>query len=82
MSLHIDDPEAEALALELAKRTGVPVSQAVVAALRAQLTQAAGTIALDYYDVLAIARQCSSLPDLDSRPSDEILGYNALGVWD
>ncbi len=37
MALHIEDPEADRLARELAEQTGAPVEEAVIKALRAQL---------------------------------------------
>jgi hypothetical protein len=31
--------------------------------------------------LLAISQRCSSLPDLDNRPADEILGYDDTGAF-
>ena len=33
--------------------------------------------------IMEIAKRCASLPDLDSRSSDEILGYSEspMGLW-
>lgn len=31
--------------------------------------------------LIAIGRRCSSLPDLDTREADEILGYDETGVF-
>jgi hypothetical protein len=30
---------------------------------------------------MAIGRRCSSLPDLDTRSAEEILGYDAKGAF-
>lgn len=36
-----------------------------------------------YQDIMSIARKCSSLPTLDHRKADEILGYekSEMGLW-
>ncbi|NJO14940.1 MAG: type II toxin-antitoxin system VapB family antitoxin [Thioploca sp.] len=31
-------------------------------------------------EMLAIAERCAALPDIDTRPESEILGYNAQGL--
>lgn len=31
-------------------------------------------------EILEIGRRCAALPDLDTRPADEILGYDELGL--
>jgi antitoxin VapB len=31
--------------------------------------------------LIAISRRCSSLPDLDTRAADEILGYDEKGTF-
>jgi len=32
-------------------------------------------------DLLQIGRRCASLPDLDQRKDEEILGFNEFGAW-
>jgi antitoxin VapB len=81
MSLIIEDPEAEKLAMELAERTGKPVSQVVKAALRTQLARAPRRVKGTIEDALAIAHHCASLPTLDPRSPDEIIGYDEDGMW-
>ena len=36
-----------------------------------------------FQDIMSIARKCSSLPTLDHRTADEILGYekSEMGLW-
>jgi antitoxin VapB len=82
MSLIIDDPEVEKLARELAQRTGKPVSDAVLLALRRQLLQPGPRRRATVEELRAIAHHCASLPTLDDRTPDEILDYNEDGLWD
>lgn len=85
MPFTIDDPDIERLARDLAAATGEPVPRAVAAALRERLARVArvaappaprralGTLA----DIQAYV---AALPELDGRPADEILGYDAAGL--
>jgi antitoxin VapB len=81
MSLSIKNPEAEELARELARESGVSLTRAVISALRAALLRARGrrTSTSVREAVLEVADRCAALPDLDSRPADEILGYDERG---
>ncbi len=83
MPLNIKNPEADDLARTLAKMTGRSITDAVVHALREQLRREQGrSVAPDLSeDMMAIGKHCASLPDLDTRPPDEIVGYDARGVW-
>jgi antitoxin VapB len=82
MSLLITDPKAEQLAQELAQKIGGTIPDAVVRALEAQLvtlkTPNAASITRDA--IMKIAARCKSLPDLDLRSADEILGYGKNGL--
>ncbi len=82
MALSIKNPEADRLARELATRTGETLTEAVVAALRERLARQSGrTRALPLREELsAIRRRCASLPVLDDRSPDEILGYDDRGL--
>jgi antitoxin VapB len=81
MALSIRSRKVEALARMLADRTGLNMTDAIAEALQARL---AGMGALPD-QVLArlqsIAETCAAAPDLDTRPADEILGYNAEGLF-
>ena len=79
MALHINDPEADKLAKELAEQTGVPMEEAVVKALRSQLEKER-EIARKVEVVRKISEHFQSLPVLDDRSPDEIIGYNEYGV--
>ena len=82
MALNIRNPEAERLAGELARVTGDTKTQAVIKALRDRLArlrrERSKRRVVDELD--EIARHCASLPVLDARPADEILGYDDRGL--
>lgn len=82
MALNIRNQEAERLADELAKRTGETKTEAVIKALQDRLArvrrQRPKRRLAD--DLNEIARRCASLPVLDRRPADEILGYDERGL--
>ena len=82
MALNIRNEEAERLADELAKRTGETKTDAVIKALKDRLArvrrQRPGRRLAD--DLNEIARRCASLPVLDDRSADEILGYDEKGL--
>jgi antitoxin VapB len=82
MAVSIKNAETERLARELAKRTGVSITEAITTALREQLAREEGKrSALRVRDeLLAIGRRCAALPDLDSRSPEEILGYDEIGL--
>lgn len=82
MALNIRNQEAEKLAEALAAMTGETKTQAVTEALRERLEslkrrKRRRSIA-DRLD--EIARHCASLPILDQRSPDEILGYDEQGL--
>ena len=82
MALNIRNPEAERLATELARQTGETKTEAVTKALRDRLTRVqrerTGHGLADRLD--EIARHCATLPVLDGRDADEILGYDGQGL--
>jgi antitoxin VapB len=82
MALNIRNPEAERLAAELAKRTGETKTEAVTKALRDRLARVRrqGSKRGLADELEEIAKHCASLPVLDTRPSDEILGYDDNGL--
>lgn len=82
VALNIRNAEAEHLAAEVARLTGETKTRAVVTALRERLMRvrrARGRPRLAD-ELTEIARQCASLPVLDTRDSDDILGYDEHGV--
>ena len=83
MPLSIKSPEADRLARELAATTGESVTAAVILAVRERLERERKkrenkeTILAE---VQAIIDHCASLPILDTRSEDEILGYDENGI--
>jgi antitoxin VapB len=81
MRINIKNPEADALARQLAERTGETVTEAVLNALRERLARTEQARSRALREALAsIRRRCARLPVLDARPADELLGYDALGL--
>jgi antitoxin VapB len=82
MALNLRNAEAEKLAAELAKLTGETKTEAVRKALRDRLNrlrrERSGRRLADELD--EIAEHCASLPVLDPRSAEEILGYDQHGL--
>lgn len=82
MALNIRNRETERLAEELATLAGETKTEAVTKALRdriARLKRERSRRPLSE-ELDRIAMHCASLPVLDSRTDDEILGYDDTGV--
>jgi antitoxin VapB len=84
MPLNVKNDEAHRLAKELAELTGESITEAVTGALRdavakARLRRHASTERL-ISELDEIARHCASLPVLDPRSPEEILGYDEQGL--
>lgn len=82
MPLSIKDPETERLGRVLAKETGETITDAVKTALRDRLARVrqrhrSRRLADELDD---IARRCASLPVVDARSADAILGYDERGL--
>ncbi|RLE26397.1 MAG: PSK operon transcription factor [Acidobacteria bacterium] len=84
MALSIKNEEAERLAREVAAQTGETLTQAIIESLEFRLERLKGRRTAPNLedDILAISTRCSLLKDLDTRHSDEILGYTASGTFD
>lgn len=82
MALNIRNPEAERLATELARRTGETKTDAVINSLRDRLSRVRRERSKRSLadELEEIAKHCASLPILDPRPGDEILGYDEQGL--
>jgi antitoxin VapB len=82
MALNIKDHDADVLARELADATGETITEAVTVAVKERLERLrAGRRRRRLADELdEIAVRCASLPVLDERTEDEILGYDAEGL--
>lgn len=80
MALNIKDPEAHALAQELARLRGTSMTEAVKSALRDAVQRSHGRARPRLARLNAISRHCANLPVLDDRSEDEILGYGPGGM--
>lgn len=82
MALNIRSPEVEKLATELARATGESKTEAVAKALRDRLVRVRRERAKRRLadELEAIAEHCASLPVLDRRRAEEILGYDDSGL--
>lgn len=82
MPLNIKDLATEKSVRELAALTGETVTTAVRRAAEERLQRVrhdrgGRSLAIE---ILEIGRRCASLPDLDRRTADEILGYDEHGL--
>lgn len=83
MPLSIKAPEADRLARQLAATTGETITDAVIVAMRERLAREERkreSKRLLLADVMAIAEHCASLPVLDTRTPDEIMGWDENGL--
>ena len=82
MALSIKNDETERLARQMARETGESITEAIQKALqerweRLKLRRRSHALAGQIDDLL---RRVDALPTLDSRPDDEILGYDEHGM--
>ncbi|HTU15612.1 MAG TPA: type II toxin-antitoxin system VapB family antitoxin [Solirubrobacterales bacterium] len=82
MALNIKDPKTDRLARELADLTGESITVAVGTALKDRLERLSGSVPSERRadEMLQIAKGTASLPVLDTRSEDEILGYGDSGL--
>jgi antitoxin VapB len=82
MALNIRNAETEKLAAAIATITGETKTEAVTKALKERLEnlkrRRSRKSLADELDEIAI--HCASLPVLDNRSDDEIIGYNERGM--
>lgn len=82
MAISIKDPETDRLARELAHATGESITEAIRRSLEERLARARGT-QTEYRMVAAVRRvqeRLASLPVLDAREPDALLGYDEHGI--
>jgi antitoxin VapB len=82
MALNIKNEEAHRLAKAIAEQTGETLTEAVTVALRERLEsfqrkQRRAEVIRSVQDIQEFVR---SLPDLDARSAEEILGYDRFGL--
>jgi antitoxin VapB len=83
MALSIKSREADELARKLAATTGESITVAVTVAMRERLAREErkrGDSKSRMAEIRAIIDHYASLPILDSRSEDEILGYDENGI--
>jgi antitoxin VapB len=82
MALNIRNPETERLAEDLAKLAGETKTEAVTKALRDRLARLRRERARRPLaeELDRIATHCASLPVLDARTAEDILGYDDDGL--
>lgn len=83
MPLSIKAPEADRLARQLATVTGETITDAVIVAMRERLAREERKQESKQQliaDLMAIASHCASLPVLDNRTEDEIMGWDENGL--
>lgn len=82
MGLNIKDVETDRLAREVARLAGETITEAVKRSLaeRAIKLKAKKREATLVGDIMEIGRRCASLPVIDQRSADEILGYDKDGL--
>ena len=82
VALNIKDPDTDRLVRELAATTGESITTAVTIAARERLERLRGAVptAQRLAAIRELARRGATLPTLDARPADEILGYDDNGL--
>ena len=83
MALSIKAPEADRLARQLAATTGETITDAVIVSMRERLAREERKRQEDaalLEDLRAISHHCASLPVLDARSEDEIMGWDENGL--
>jgi antitoxin VapB len=83
MPISIKAPEADRLARQLTSVTGETITDAVIVAMRERLAREEhkrrNKDAL-LEEIRAISHHCASLPVLDTRTDDEIMGWDENGL--
>ena len=83
MSLNIKNPATVALVDELARRRGISKTAAIHEALTERLHRLGyGSVAQERLlaDMRLIRERVASLPEIDSRNDEDIIGYDEHGI--
>ena len=83
MALSLKDPETDSLARQVASLTGETLTEAVRTSLAERLRRERlkrGRTSSLGEEIDAIVRRVASLPVLDERSADAIIGYDENGV--
>ena len=79
MALNIKNSEADRLARELSELTGESITETVITSLAQRLEREKSkqtTVIPLKEELLRIAKRFQTLPTIDERPEDEILGFD------
>ena len=82
MALNIKSLETERVVRELARRTGLSITDAVHQAAQEKLQAIDSDKEVRKAALREIIRRAGALPNLDPRSDDEILGYTDRGTFD
>ena len=82
MALNIKSRETEKVVRDLAKRTGLSITEAVHQAAVEKLHRLDDDRERRRQAIYEIIDRAKSRPVFDSRPADEILGYNDEGTFE
>jgi antitoxin VapB len=82
MPISIKNPKVEAMARTIAEKTGETLTQAVMTALQERLERIDQDDDIEQLveEIMSIGQHCASLPVLDHRSADELLGYDESGL--
>lgn len=83
MALSLKDQETDSLARQVASLTGETLTEAVRTSLAERLARERlkrGRPASLTHELQTIFQRLDSLPDLDHRSADEIIGYDKSGL--
>jgi len=83
MGITIKNDIAEELARQRAAETGESLTEAIIHSLEERLERLKRrrTVPALFETLMEISRRSSSLPDLDRREAEEILGYDEKGAF-
>jgi antitoxin VapB len=84
VALSLKDKETDRLARDVAALTGETLTEAIRKALAERLERERlrrGQLGDLAARLREIGGHCASLPDLDTRTPDEIVGYDETGLW-
>jgi antitoxin VapB len=82
MALNIKSAETERIVRNLAKRTGLSITEAVHQAAAEKLRRIDEDRERRRQALYEIIERSKALPNLDPRTDDEILGYNDEGTFE
>ena len=83
MAISLKAPEADRLAHKLAAVTGESMTVAIITSMRERLVREERKRESQRQliaDIMAISDHCASLPVLDNRSDDEIMGWDENGL--